>query len=114
MSIFSNLTPIVVVGAMAGGIVAEYVHPHAYGLHLMPSTVFTILDEQKLHIHHWVWGLGFLGLYSLKPFTRPSVNSLTVGFILGAIAQGLSYSTSHLMLYDEEGFKQERAKATEE
>lgn len=114
MSIFSNLSPIVVVGVMAGGIVSEFVHPHAYGLHLMPSTVFTILDEKKLHIHHWVWGLSFLGLYSLYPSKNTSINSLIVGFILGGIAQGLSYSTSHMMLYDEETFKEERANATED
>ena len=89
MSIFSNLSPVVVVGIMAG-------------------------DEKKLHIHHWVWGLGFLGLYSLYPAKNTTINSLVVGTTLGAIAQGLSYSTSHLMLYDEDGFKEERANASED
>ena len=114
MGIFTNLSSVVVVGIMAGGIISEFVHPHAYGLHILPSTVFTVLDEKKLHIHHWVWGLGFLGLYSLYPVKDTTINSLVVGVTMGAIAQGLSYSTSHLMLYDRDGYKEERANASED
>jgi hypothetical protein len=101
---FENITPIILVGVVIGGVGAEFVHPHAYGLHLFPSTFITMKNGKRFHIHHWVWGVLGLGAYSLKPFSNTFWNSLTVGTFLGIIGQGVSYSTSHMMLYDSETF----------
>ena len=106
---FENISPIILVGVIVGGVGAEFVHPHAYGLHLFPSTFITMKNGKRFHIHHWVWGLGALGVYSLRPFKNTMLNSLTVGTMLGLIAQGVSYSTSHMILYDSETFQSLRA-----
>ena len=102
---FDNLKPILLVGVIIGGVGAEFIHPHAYGLHIIPSTYITKSDGRRFHIHHWAWGLLGLGAYSMKPFSNSILNSLTVGTLLGIIGQGVSYSTSHMMLYDVDTYK---------
>jgi len=104
-----NLNPLILVGVMVGGVGAEFLHPHAYGLQLTPSTFFTTKNGNRFHIHHWVWGLSAFGLYSLKPSSNISINSLIVGTLFGIIGQGVSYSTSHMLLYDAKQFQTLRA-----
>lgn len=106
---FTNLGPMVLVGAVVGSVGAEIIAPHAYGLHLFPSTYITRKSGKRVHIHHWVWALLGMGVYSLRPSSVTWVNSLIIGVLMGVFAQGVSYSTSHLMLYDPEGFRIQRA-----
>jgi hypothetical protein len=106
---FSNLGSMVLLGAVVGSVGAEIVAPHAYGLHLFQSTYMTLDDGSRIHIHHWVWALMGMGLYAIRPFTTRWLNSMVVGVLLGIFAQGVSYSTSHLMLYDPDGFRDYRA-----
>lgn len=108
---FGNLNASILVGAVLGGLGAEIVHPHAYGLHLFPSTFFTTKGGKRFHIHHWMWALGGMGLYSLSPFKNTTVNSLVVGGLVGVLAQGVSYSTSKYILYDAEQYVRLRAEA---
>ena len=108
---FNNLGPLTLLGAVVGSVGAEIVHPHAYGLHLFPSTYLTLKNGKRFHIHHWVWALGGMTLYSMRPAKQQWLNSLIVGTLLGVFAQGVSYSTSHLMLYDAEGFRKQRAES---
>jgi len=108
---FDNLGTPTLLGAVVGSVGAEIVHPHAYGLHLSPSTYFTLSNGKTIHIHHWLWALGGMALYSLKPAKKRWLNSLIVGTLFGVFAQGVSYKTSHLMLYDAEGFRNRRAES---
>ena len=106
---FDNLGPLTLLGAVVGSVSAEIIHPHAYGLHLFPSTYFTLKNGERIHIHHWLWALLGMTLYSFRPAKQRWLNSMVVGTLLGIFAQGVSYSTSHLMLYDAEGFRKQRA-----
>ena len=102
---FSNLGPTLLLGVVVGSVGAEIIAPHAYGLHLFQSTFTTLKDGTRIHIHHWVWALLGMGLYAIRPFSTKWINSMVVGILLGVFAQGVSYSTSHLMLYDPDGFR---------
>lgn len=108
---FNNLGPLTLLGAVVGSVGAEIVHPHAYGLHLFPSTYITRKNGERFHIHHWVWALGGMALYSMRPAKQQWLNSMIVGTLLGVFAQGVSYSTSHLLLYDAESFRKQRAES---
>lgn len=101
--------PVVITAAAVSSIVAEVIHPHVYGLDLIPSIRFEIGDNKYFHIHHWIYSLAGLSLLYFFPFQRTWVNSTLAGLLLGNMAQGLSYSTSHYVLYDRERFDIERA-----
>ena len=81
-----------------------------YGLGFLNSLTLKVPGGREIHSHHWMWaglGLGILG------FVHPSqkwLNSILTGTLLGVFAQGLSYSTSHWIIYDEEEFNLARWK----
>ena len=51
--------PVVITAAAVSSIVAEVIHPHVYGLDLIPSIRFEIGDNKYLHIHHWICNQSF-------------------------------------------------------
>ena len=65
--------------------------------------------HKYFHIHHWIYSLAGLSLLYFFPTQRTWLNSTIAGLLLGNMAQGLSYSTSHYVLYDRERFEIERA-----
>jgi hypothetical protein len=97
--------PIVVTAAAISSIIGEVIHPHVYGLDLLPSFRIEIGDNKYLHVHHWLYGLGGLTLLYYYPTSKTWLNSMFLGGLLGILAQGLSYSTSHFVLYDREKFE---------
>jgi len=100
--------PVVVIAAAVSAIIAEVIHPHVYGLDLIPSIRIEIGDRKYLHIHHWIYALGGLIYLGYRPINNFAFNSIAVGILLGSMAQGLSYSTSHWVLYDRERFDMAR------
>ena len=101
--------PVVITAAAISSIFGELVHPHVYGLDLLPSLRIEIGDNKYLHIHHWIYALGGLTLLYCFPTPKTWLNSFLAGGLIGGLAQGLSYSTSHFVLYDREKFDINRA-----
>lgn len=101
--------PLVICAAAISSIFGEIVHPHIYGLDLIPSFRIEIGDNKYLHLHHWIYALGGLTLLYNFPTQKSWLNSLLAGGLLGGLAQGLSYSTSHFVLYDRDTFDVHRA-----
>lgn len=101
--------PVVITAAAISSIFGELVHPHVYGLDLIPSFRIEIGDNKYLHLHHWIYALGSLTLLYYFPTQKTWLNSLLAGGLIGGLAQGLSYSTSHFVLYDREKFDINRA-----
>ena len=106
-TIFQNLNATVIVGAVFAAVVSEYIHPHPYGLYFFPSLRMDI-GGKTIHIHHWILALGVLAVYARYPFKNIYANSLTLGALIGILAQGVSYSTAHWILYDEELYAEAR------
>lgn len=105
--------PVVIIAAAVTSVAAEVIHPHIYGLDLLPSFRIEIGDNKYLHIHHWLYGLTGLTILYLWPTPKKWLNSMLLGGLLGMFAQGLSYSTSHFVLYDRERFELARANDSE-
>ena len=101
--------PVVITAAAVSAIVSEVIHPHIYGLDLIPSLRFEIGDNKYLHFHHWIYSLAGLSILYYFPTPQRWLNSVITGALLGSMAQGLSYSTSHFVLYDRERFDIRRA-----
>ena len=100
--------PLLAIGAAVGSITSEFISPHMYGLSFLDSMTLEVGGGKKLHFHHWMWaglGLGVMGFIHPK---NKWVNSLLTGTLIGVFAQGLSYSTSHWIIYDEDEFNRAR------
>ena len=108
MDEFPISLPLLAVGAAIGAVTSEYVSPHMYGLTFLDSLTLEVGKGKKFHFHHWMMaGLG----WGILGFIHPSekwANSLLTGSLIGVFAQGLSYSTSHWLIYDAESFNAAR------
>lgn len=62
---FSNLGPLTLLGAVVGSVGAEIVHPHAYGLHLFPSTYITLKTVKDFTS---TIGCGLLEVWHFTPY----------------------------------------------
>lgn len=49
----------------------------------------------SIHIHHWVWCLTLLIIFSVVQYTHP----ILIGILLGACIQGLTYKDSLQFVY---------------
>jgi hypothetical protein len=50
----------------------------------------------RVHLHHWLYSLGLMGLFYVWDAAGPGV----LGFLSGSFVQGLTYRDWYLLVYD--------------